>query len=162
MAQIESALKRAISVVLSQGLSDPRLGAMVSVTRVNVSPDLHQAGVYVSVLPEEAGSRVMHGLRHAAVHIHREVSQKVDIRRVPHLEFYLDETLKHQAEVDGAILRARAKDEASRKASGRHGSGASKEEGPGASEDGCGEKHEGQVGGGGGSHSTLTGEADIS
>jgi ribosome-binding factor A len=109
LAQIESTLKRALAQVLSQQLSDPRVAGMVSITRITVSPDLHDAYVYVSIIPARYQKRTMFGLRHATVHIHALLCQAVRMRNVPHLEFRLDESLKRQAEVDLALRRAAAR-----------------------------------------------------
>jgi ribosome-binding factor A len=105
LPQIESTLKRALATVLSQRLSDPRIEGMVSVTQVTVSPDLHDAYVYVSVLPAKYQSRTIYGLRHATGHIHQLVCREVSMRTVPRLEFRLDESLKRQAKIMGAIQR---------------------------------------------------------
>lgn len=105
IAQIESTLKRAISTILSQKLSDPRIEGLVSVTRVTVSPDLHDAQVFVTVLPARHQRRTIYGLQHAAVHIHARVMKEVALKKVPHLDFRPDDTLKQQAEVDAAIHR---------------------------------------------------------
>lgn len=103
--QIESLLQRTISQVLQRSLSDPRIEGMVSITRVKVSPDLHDAQVFVSVLPEPKQQKVLYGLRHAAGHIQSLVRKNVSLKAVPHLDFRLDESLKRQADVYGAIQR---------------------------------------------------------
>ena len=101
--QVESLLHRAVAEVLQRGLADPRIKGMVSVTRVETSPDLRHAHVYVSVLPEQYESRTIHGLRDATMHLQSEVKKRVALRLVPHLDFRLDETLKKQADVFAAI-----------------------------------------------------------
>lgn len=110
IVQIESALKRAISQVLMQKLSDPRVTGMISVTRITVSPDLHDAYVYVSVLPARSQTQTLNGLRHAGTHIYQKVCELVKMKRVPHLDFRLDESIKKQAQVLEAIRRGREKD----------------------------------------------------
>ncbi|MCX5659006.1 MAG: 30S ribosome-binding factor RbfA [Planctomycetota bacterium] len=105
-AQIESALRRAVSEVLSRhGAADPRIVGLVSVTRIDVSPDLHQAQVYVSVIPERHQKRTIAGLRAATRFIQGQVSKAMTMKTMPHLEFRLDETLKKEAEVFDAIRR---------------------------------------------------------
>ncbi|MFP4145617.1 MAG: 30S ribosome-binding factor RbfA [Phycisphaeraceae bacterium] len=103
--QVESVLQRAISQVLQRKLSDPRIRGMVSVTRVKVSPDLHEAQVFVSVLPEQYEKTTLSGLRSAASHIHSLLRKQVALRSVPRLDFRLDESLKRQAELHEAINR---------------------------------------------------------
>jgi len=105
-AQIEAQLKRVLSTVLAHELSDPRVTGMVSVTHVDVAPDLHEAFVYVSILPQEHESKTMHGLKHAAGHIHTLAFKRMALRRVPKLVFRLDSSLKRSEEVFGAINKA--------------------------------------------------------
>lgn len=97
--KIESTLARAVQEVLRRGLHDPRARGLISVTRVDVSPDLHNAIVFVSILPEEHQDLTMHALKHAARHIRREAGELMAIRRLPELDFRLDLSLKKQAEV---------------------------------------------------------------
>ncbi|MEX0774074.1 MAG: 30S ribosome-binding factor RbfA [Phycisphaeraceae bacterium] len=110
-AQVESALRRAISEVLGRRISDPRIVGLVSVTRVKVSPDLHDAYVYVSVLPVEHQALTVQGLRHATRYIHSLVRDEVAMKSVPHLDFRADDSLKKQAEVFDAIRRAHERDQ---------------------------------------------------
>lgn len=106
LEQVASLLKRAIQDVLSRGLSDPRVRGLISVTEVKVSPDLANASVGISILPEEHSKLTLKGVQHAASHIRSQVSASVALRRVPRLAFHLDESLKKQAAVHAAISKA--------------------------------------------------------
>jgi len=97
--QVESVLRRAISRVLSHGLSDPRIAGLVSVTHVDVTDDLSLAKVYVSVLPQQYEKRTIAGLRHAARHVQRRLQDQVELRRPPQLDFRLDESIKLESQV---------------------------------------------------------------
>jgi ribosome-binding factor A len=108
LEKVESTLARAIQQVISQGLHDPRAGGLISVLRVDVSPDMANAMVFVSIFPEDRSELTMHALRHAAKHIRHEAAELVDIRRMPHIEFRLDTSLKRQAEIFDALAKARA------------------------------------------------------
>lgn len=103
--QIESVLIRSISKVLSRQIADPRISGMVSVTRVDVSPDLHEAYVYVSVMPARHEKKTIYGLKHAAGYIESLVRKDVRLRQVPHFDFRLDSSLKTSAAVFDAIKR---------------------------------------------------------
>lgn len=103
--QVQSTLKRAISQVLARQISDPRIVGMISITQIDISPDLRNAKVYVSVLPEKYQQRSVHGLRHAASHIYSLVCKVVALRIVPKLDFRLDESLKKQDAVFEDIRR---------------------------------------------------------
>lgn len=107
-AQLESTLKRAVAEVLAQGLSDPRVSGLLSVTKLTLSPDGHEAYVHVSVLPENRGKLSIQGLRHAAGHIQSLVGKKVHIQTMPRLDFRLDDSLKKQAQVMDAIRQSQS------------------------------------------------------
>ena len=97
--QIESTLQRTIGRMLTRGLADPRVRGLISITRVTISPDLREAFVYVSVLPDETSKRVLAGLQHAAGHIQGVLFRELSMKAVPRLDFRIDETLKKQADV---------------------------------------------------------------
>lgn len=101
--QIASVIQTAVQRVITRGLNDPRVRGLISVTKVEVSPDLSDARVFVSVLPAEHSELTMHGLRSAAGHIQSEIAKEVAARRLPRLSFRLDESLKKHAALDQAI-----------------------------------------------------------
>jgi ribosome-binding factor A len=109
--QIASTLHRAVQQVISKGLQDPRISGMITVTGVEVSPDLKAATVLVSILPADRERLTMYGLRDAAAHIRRQSSDLLAMRKVPDLTFRLDSSLKKQAEVYEAIAKAAAERE---------------------------------------------------
>ena len=109
--KFESVLQRTISEVLQRRVADPRIEGMVSITRIEVSPNLKDATIFVSVLPDRYSSRTLHGLRHAAGRIHRLVRSATAMRTVPVLHFELDGSLKKQAAVFEAIREGLGRDE---------------------------------------------------
>ncbi|MEM1354610.1 MAG: 30S ribosome-binding factor RbfA [Planctomycetota bacterium] len=92
--QAESTLRKALAQVLQRRISDPRIRGLVSITHLDISPDLKNAKVYISVLPGEFEKRTVAGLRAADRHIQNEVKKLVALRVVPHLQFELDSSLK--------------------------------------------------------------------
>ena len=89
-----------------RGFHDPRIRGLISVTRVSVAPDLGDATIMVSVLPEAQAELTMHGLRHAASRVRSELGKRVQLRRVPRLSFKLDQSLKKEAATLAAIDEA--------------------------------------------------------
>ena len=110
--QVESLMKKALAEVIARRLSDPRIEGMISITRIDCSPDLRDCMVYVSVLPDHVQKKTLNGLRHAAPHIHHKVKQLVALKTVPHLDFRLDASLKKQAEVLDAIRKIQEDEDA--------------------------------------------------
>jgi ribosome-binding factor A len=79
-----------LAELISREVKDPRIG-FVTVTRVELSGDLHHARVLVSVLgsPEEQQSSI-EGLSSAAEFLRHEIGHRLALRRVPELAFILD------------------------------------------------------------------------
>ncbi|MCI0632015.1 MAG: 30S ribosome-binding factor RbfA [Phycisphaerales bacterium] len=105
--QIAAVIRAAVQDVIIRGLNDPRVRGLISVTKVEVTPDLSDARVFVSILPAEHSELTMHGLQSAARHIQSQIAGEVTARRLPRLSFRLDESLKKQAMIDAAIAKGR-------------------------------------------------------
>ena len=76
--------------------------AFVTLTGVEVTPDLSMASVYVSVLPNSEQEKVMATLGNRKSHIRGELGRRIgkQARIVPDLRFFLDETEEHAASMD--------------------------------------------------------------
>jgi ribosome-binding factor A len=76
--------------------------AFVTLTGVEVSPDLAIASVYVSVLPNSEQENVMETLGHKKSHIRGELGRRIgkQARIVPDLRFFLDDTEEQAAQMD--------------------------------------------------------------
>jgi ribosome-binding factor A len=76
--------------LLTRQVQDPRIG-FATVTRVEMTADLHHARVFVSVLgsPEEQQSTI-EGLSSAAGFLRHEISHRLELRRVPEMDFIQD------------------------------------------------------------------------
>jgi ribosome-binding factor A len=96
-----------VQTEITRGLNDPRVQGMVSITAVDVTPDLAEARLKVSVLPEERASLTLSGLRAAAGFLRRRVMDETRIGRVPRLLFDLDAGLKRESALEAAIRAAR-------------------------------------------------------
>lgn len=93
-----------VAEMIGGELKDPRIG-FTTVTRVELSHDLHHARVWVSVLGDEAaGQRTLEGLASAAGYVRREVSHRLKLHRVPDLIFVLDRSPEEASRME-ALLR---------------------------------------------------------
>ena len=98
--KVAAQIQRIVATVLLRDVADPRIDGLVSVTKVEVSPDLREVKVYLSVLGgKKTPQTVIEGIRSAGRHIQGEVASNLPMRFAPHLTYHLDETLKKQAEI---------------------------------------------------------------
>jgi ribosome-binding factor A len=92
--RVQKLLRSEISTILLRKSKDPRVG-MVTVTEVDVSPDLKNARVFFSVLGDsEAESAAEAGLRRAAGFVRSELMKVLHLRPMPVLEFEIDRALE--------------------------------------------------------------------
>ncbi len=92
-------------------LKDPRV-KNVTVTLVEVMPDMRQAKVRVSVMGDEKKQELaLHGLRSAAGFLQSKIAERIDTRYTPKLEFVLDQGVKHSIAVAEILQRVLPKDD---------------------------------------------------
>jgi len=92
--RVADAIKEAIADLLLKDVRDPRVG-MVTLTTVDVSPDLRHARVFFSVLgDEERRKEAIAGLRSACGFIRAEIAHRLRLRVVPELAFEFDSTFE--------------------------------------------------------------------
>ena len=98
--RLNEVFKREISKLLEREVNDPRLSNIISVTRVEISPDLRNAKVFVSVLGEESSKlEVIEGFNDASNFLRRKLSTYIRLRVIPHLSFYYDDSIEQGARV---------------------------------------------------------------
>lgn len=99
-------LKREITLIVRGEVKDPRIG-MVTVTGVEVSPDLSVARVYVSIFGEdEVKEESLEGLHAAAPFIRTELGKRLRVRRVPELRFELDRSIEYAMKIERLLGEA--------------------------------------------------------
>lgn len=99
-----SLIQSELSEVVLRKLKDPRIG-FVTVTGVDVAPDLKQARVYFSVLGgEKEKGQTQRALEHAAGFLQHEIAVALKLRFTPKLSFHLDESIEEGQRIE-SILR---------------------------------------------------------
>lgn len=93
-----------VSDIIRRDMNDPRLG-FVSITRVELSPDLRYARLFVSVFADDAErNETVKVLNRAASFVRRTLAPRLRMRTIPELSFRLDHSMEH-AENVARILR---------------------------------------------------------
>lgn len=77
------------------------MGGLLTVTRLDVTPDLDVAKVYISVMGREGGADpVVKALNKASGHIRTEVSRRMHIRKAPRFVFTKDDSAAYAVHID--------------------------------------------------------------
>ena len=98
--RIAEQIRGEVARILRDQVNDPRV-AMLTLTRVKVSPDLSVAQVFWSVLDVNAESRievVTEGLESASAFVRRQLAHSLLLRRTPELTFCHDPSIQRGAE----------------------------------------------------------------
>lgn len=98
-------IRKLVSEVLLRDLSDPRLEAFISVTRVEVAADMRSADVFLSLFGsgEAAQAKTFEAVGHASRHIQSLVARRLRSKFCPILKFYRDDQLKKTIETVNLI-----------------------------------------------------------
>ncbi len=87
-----------VALIINQELKDPRLTGLVSVTKVEISPDMRNATVHVSVFATDKIDRSrdtdLEVLNHSAHYIMFLLSKKLTIKYIPEILFKLDNSME--------------------------------------------------------------------
>lgn len=94
-----SAIREVVSSAILIELQDPRVRD-VTVTFVEVAPDMRQAKVHVSVMGDDKKQQLaLRGLQNAAGFLQSKIGERIDTRYIPKLTFVLDKGVKQSIEI---------------------------------------------------------------
>ncbi len=96
LQKVARVIRDSVSETIQQHLSDPRLTGFISITGVDVAPDMKTALVSLSILAsdDEARQASFHAIQRASGVIQRHLGQALTSRHCPHLRFELDSTMQ--------------------------------------------------------------------
>lgn len=105
------AIREVIATSILTDLRDPRVRD-VTVISVDVSPDMREAKVYVSVMAEESQKQLaIRGLQNSAGFLQSKIATRLDMRYTPRLAFELDRGQENALAVTQILARIRAEQE---------------------------------------------------
>jgi len=98
--RVAALVQSAVSELLLRETKDPRIG-MVTVTGVEMSPDLRHARVFVSALGDAAAhARMLAGLNSARTFLQAQVGKRLELRFTPEMRFVLDPSFETGERID--------------------------------------------------------------
>jgi ribosome-binding factor A len=111
MARIDHELQRAVAKIISEELKDPRLG-FVTVTRTEITSDMMNCKVFVSVIGDRHAARQsLDALKNASGFIRGELGALVKLRHTPELTFVEDRSVERAIALSKTMERAKVIDE---------------------------------------------------
>ena len=99
IGRINEEIQRELADLLRE-LKDPRVQkTMLSITRVETTPDLRYAKVYVSLLDKEYTKETLAGLKSSSGYLRRELGRSLQLRYTPELQWQADDSITHGAHI---------------------------------------------------------------
>lgn len=105
-AKISRLLQKELSEIFRRQTAKTH-GVIISVSGVRVSPDLSIAKVYLSVFPSEKAPEMLENIKASEKTVRYELAQIVrfQLRKVPELQFYLDDSLDYLENIDKLLAQ---------------------------------------------------------
>src|SRR5437764_9491992 len=108
--RVADQIRGEIAQMLARDVHDPGIG-FVTITRVQVSPDLQQARVFYTALGDDKARRESgRALERAAPFLRRQIGARLRLKRVPELRFLFDESIAGQDRIEQLLNDLRASD----------------------------------------------------
>ncbi len=101
--KINAEIQRIVGTII-KGLNNPLIeNSIVAVTDVKTTEDLDISKIYISVFDKDKQEDVLNQIKHSAGYIRKNLASNLQIRKVPYLEFYLDNSIEYGAKIDAVI-----------------------------------------------------------
>ncbi|MEM8507340.1 MAG: 30S ribosome-binding factor RbfA [Bacteroidota bacterium] len=104
--KIAGIIQQDIAEILQRAATDGGLqGTLISVSKVAITTDLSIAKVYISIFPSKKAQELLNGIKSNEPLIRHELSQRTknQLRRVPELNFYLDDSLDYIENIEESL-----------------------------------------------------------
>ncbi len=109
--KVQELMKQEVSQMILRELKDPRIG-FVTVTQVELTGDLREAKIYVSIMGSEQQIKdCWQGLQSALGFIRREIGRRIRLRYTPEISFALDKSLDYSAHIQELLLKIKTEEQ---------------------------------------------------
>jgi len=105
-------VREEIADIIMYKLKDPRIG-FITVTGVDMSPDLKSAKVFVSILKEDERELVLEILNSSKNFFRSLLSKRLKMKVIPNVEFRLDTSIEYGFKIDKLLKEIKDHDESS-------------------------------------------------
>lgn len=112
--RVAGLIQQVLAELLHKEIRDPRVST-ATITGVKVSRDLRIAKIYFSTAGDpKLRKAAIDGFNQARGFVKRELAQRVDLRYMPDLKFFYDESIEYGSRIEQLLKAAKQKDEGSR------------------------------------------------
>lgn len=103
--RINAEIQKLVGIIIKE-LNNPTIeNTIVCVTDVKTTEDLEISKIYISVYDKERQEEVLNQIKHSANYIRKTLASRLVLRKIPYLEFYLDNSIEYGEKIDSVINR---------------------------------------------------------
>lgn len=107
--RVAEAIREGVATFLADGVKDPRIRGLVTVTAVEVTRDLRHATVFVSVMGDEAARKsTFVGLASVATHLRSVLGRALRLHSAPEIVFKADESIARATRIEQLLAQVRS------------------------------------------------------
>jgi len=101
--RVEEEIKKIVGTLIDNGIKDPRVNGLISVTKVEVSKDMKYCKIYVSMLGTKDKDEALKGLDSAKGVVRKEIGDKIRTFNTPEVKFIYDDSMEYGQHIDSII-----------------------------------------------------------
>ena len=114
--RLQAEIQRIVSELLIEGLKDPRIDPMTSVSKVELSNDTSVATIYFSIYgSQKTKEDTLDALENAKGYIRSRLAKVLEIRQVPELRFKIDESVEYSIGIQKILNKLNSQSEEKQK-----------------------------------------------
>jgi ribosome-binding factor A len=108
--RIQQDVKVALSKIIGYEIKNPSVTGLISVTDVEITPDLKYAKVYISIFGRQNKEKVLDALKQSSGFIRSNLGTKVRMRNIPMLTFVIDDSIEYGSHMEKVIKEVMGKE----------------------------------------------------
>ena len=101
--RIEEEIKKIVGTLIDNGIKDPRVIGLISVTKVDVSKDMKYCKIYVSMLGTKDINEALEGLESAKGVVRKEIGDKIRTFNTPEVKFVYDDSMEYGQHIEEVL-----------------------------------------------------------
>jgi ribosome-binding factor A len=107
LEKFSALIRKELSIIFQKNGREWFSGSLITVTLVRISPDLGHAKVYVSIFPTDSKTTVLNWLKEHHYAVRKELGLAVgkQMRKIPELQFYFDDSMEYAAEIERLLKK---------------------------------------------------------
>jgi len=107
--RVNQLLKKEISQILLREIEFPK-GVLVTVTRVESTPDLRESKIFLSIMPEENKDKITDFLNKKIYFLQQKINKRLRMRPIPKIIFFKEEKTKTAARIEEILEKLKRKE----------------------------------------------------